>query len=215
MTRSTVCIDGPGEPMIVSAMGYVDGMIVQWEGSQPHVAYIMKSLAEAFPNIIWKIGGKVNRTTWTGGFSLHSVGRAGDIYLDAGDPLDKRLGDLLFEMFSKYAYDFKVAHTIWAGWIWSKVKGGHARHYTGGGGPHREHVHVDFDDDHLDEVPTGFPWILQTRVADLYVIGAEPLSDRMSGLYGKAFDPKRPNVRLSRKQRHKIMLKNMGMEGSE
>jgi len=77
----------------------INGMIVQSDGSKPHVVYIMKALANAFPNIIWKIGGKVNRTTWSGGFSAHSAGRAWDIYLDAHDPLDKKLGDLLFRLF--------------------------------------------------------------------------------------------------------------------
>lgn len=193
-------------------MGHVDGMIVQSEGSRPHVAYIMKALANTFPNIIWKIGGKVARTTWGGGFSAHSVGRACDIYLDADDPLDKRLGDLLFGTFATHGYNFKVDHTIWNGMIWSRSEGGPSA-YTGSGGAHRDHVHVAFVDDQLDVLPLGFPWILEQYVLRRYVADGAA-ADRSDGLYGKAFDPKKPNVRLSRKKRHAIMLKNMGMTGA-
>jgi hypothetical protein len=194
-------------------MPRIDGMIVQSDGSKPHVVYIMKALAKTFPNVIWKIGGKVNRTTWGGGFSAHSAGRACDIYLDANDPLDKKLGDLLFEMFDRHGYNFKVDHTIWDGQIWSREEGG-PRAYTGSGGAHRDHVHVAFRDDHLDELPTGFSWILEQYVAKAYRRSSGEADDRMDGLYGKAFDPKRPNVRLKKKQRHKILLKKMGMEGA-
>ena len=193
-------------------MGHVNGMIVQSEGSRPHVAYIMKALAETFPNIIWKIGGKVARTTWGGGFSAHSVGRACDIYLDAGDPLDKRLGDLLFQMFQTHGYNFKVEHTIWDGQQWSQSNGGPSA-YTGSGGAHRDHVHVAFVDDRLDELPTGFSWIVEQYVARRYIDSGGDAADRMDGIYGKAFDPKKPNHRLTSKQRRKIMLRKMGMPG--
>lgn len=188
-------------------------MIVQHEGSKPHVAYIMKALARTFPNVIWKIGGKVDRTTAGGGFSAHSAGRACDIYLDANDPLDKRLGDLLFRLFDRHGYNFKVDHVIWDNQIWSLEKGG-PRPYTGSGGAHRNHVHVAFRDDRLDELPTGFSWILEQYVAKAYVRGSGDAHDRMQGLYGKAFDPKHPNKRLTKAQRKKALLENMGMKGA-
>src|SRR5262245_4867861 len=99
-------------------MPIIDGMLVQSDGSRPHVVYIMHRLAKTFPNVIWKLGGRVNRTTHGGGFSAHSVGRAIDIYLDAGDPLDRKLGDLLFEMFHTHASNLKVDHTIWNSKWW-------------------------------------------------------------------------------------------------
>ena len=190
----------------------IDGMIVQTGGSQPHVAYIMETLSRTFPNVIWKIGGKVDRTTWTGDFSFHSVGRACDIYLDAADPLDKKLGDLLLRMFSTHGYNFKVDHVIWDNQIWSRENGGPTA-YTGGGGSHRDHVHVAFIDDKLGELPMGFPWICD-RYADLYVLGGDGAADRMDGLYGKAFAPGRANTRLRRRQRYEIMLKNMGFSNA-
>jgi hypothetical protein len=193
-------------------MAHSSGMIVQTGGSRPHVAYIMKALANTFPNIIWKIGGKVDRTTWGGGFSAHSVGRACDIYLDAGDPVDKRLGDLLLETFATHGYNFKVDHVIWNGQIWSRSDGGPSG-YTGSGGAHRDHVHVAFVDDQLDVLPLGFPWILEQYVLRRFVADGVA-ADRSDGLYGQAFDPKKPNVRLTRKKRHAIMLKKMGMTGA-
>jgi hypothetical protein len=171
----------------------------------------MNALARTFPNVIWKIGGNVNRTTWGGGFSAHSVGRACDIYLDANDPLDKKLGDLLFRLFYTQAVALKVDHTIWDG-LWSN-SGNAPTRYTGSGGLHKDHVHVAFKDDHLDLLPYAFDFMCANLVAD-YVRGHDGAADRQDGLYGQAFDPRRPSVRLSRQQRKKILLKNMGMEGA-
>lgn len=192
-------------------MPIIDGMLVQSGGSKPHVAHIMHTLAKSFPNVIWKIGGKVDRTTAGGGFSAHSVGRAADIYLDAFDPLDLKLGNLLFQMFQIHARLLKVDHTIWNGWI--SDDGGAPTAYTGNGGPHTNHVHVAFKDDHLEILPFAFDALCALAVA-AYVTGGDGAADRYDGLYGKAFDPKRPNVRLTRSQRHNILLKNMGMEGA-
>lgn len=194
-------------------MAHIDDMIVQHEGSQPHVAYIMKTLAKTFPNVIWKIGGRVNRTTWGGGFSAHSQGRACDIYLDANDPLDKKLGDLLFDMFARHGYNFKVDHVIWDKRIWSREKSG-PRTYTGSGGAHRDHVHVAFRNDHLDQIPTGFSWICEQYVAKAYRRSGGGAADRMDGIHGKAFDPRRPNKRLTPRQRKNNLLENMGMKGA-
>ena len=51
-------------------MPYINGMLVQSDGSRPHVVYIMRVLAETFPNVIWKIGGRVNRRTAGGGLTM-------------------------------------------------------------------------------------------------------------------------------------------------
>jgi hypothetical protein len=192
-------------------MPEINGMIVQSGGSKPHVVYIMHALAHAFPNIIWKIGGKVDRTTWGGGFSAHSVGRACDIYLDAKDPLDKKLGDLLFRLFYTHPVELKTDHVIWDGHWWHSGTG--PTTYSGSGGPHRDHVHVAFDDDSLDILPLAFDRMCAYLV-EAYISGNDGAADRQDGLYGQAFDPKKPNVRLTRKQRKKILLKNMGMEGA-
>jgi hypothetical protein len=193
-------------------MPYINGMIVQSDGSRPHVVFIMETLAKTFPNVIWKIGGKVNRTTWGGGFSAHSQGRACDIYLDANDRLDKKLGDILFKTFYVYSAYLKVDHTIWDGQIWSTVNTVPTA-YTGDGGPHRDHVHVAFRDDHLEVLPLAFEGMCQFAVGT-YSLGGDGAADRQDGLYGQAFDRKHPNIRLSAKQRKKILLRKMGMEGA-
>src|SRR4051794_31951863 len=63
----------------------------------------------------------VHRATRGGSFSFHSQGLACDIYLDANDPLDMKLGDILFRMFYLQSAYLKVDHTIWNGQIWSTV----------------------------------------------------------------------------------------------
>jgi hypothetical protein len=193
-------------------MPHIDGMIVQSDGSRPHVVYIMSALARAFPNIIWKIGGQKDRDTWGGTPSAHKAGRACDIYLDANERLDKKLGDLLFDLFIVQALILKVDHVIWDT-QWSN-DGTSPTAYTGSGGPHKDHVHVAFKNDHLEVKPYIFEFLLQGVVAQ-YGTGGDGAADRMDGLYGKAFDPKRPHVRLSGAARKKIMLKKMGMEGAE
>jgi len=85
--------------------------------------------------------------------------------------------------------------------------------YTGTNGPHKDHVHVAFKNDHLDILPYAFDWMCKNLVTD-YVSGHDGAADRQDGLYGQAFDPKRPGVRLSRQQRKEILLRNMGMEGA-
>lgn len=193
-------------------MGYINGMIVQSSGSKPHVVFIMETLAKQFPYTIWKIGGYKNRTTAGGGFSFHSVGRACDIYLDAFDPVDKILGDLLFEMFHCNADMLLVDHVIWNSQIWSAEKGG-PRVYQGSGGPHTNHIHVGFKKNPSKSIPVFFV-ILCKIVHHKFINSSGDAEDRARGLYGQAFNPKRPNKRLTKKQRKKILLENMMMQGA-
>ena len=149
------------------------------------------------------------RTTAQGTYSAHSTGRACDIYLDAYDRLDKKLGDLLFKMFYQYEVDLKVDHVIWDHLIWSKSKGG-PRPYTDGGGPHTNHIHVAFNNEPLTSTPGMFVSLCK-QVHAQYVSGGDGAADREDGLYGKAFNPKNPNVRLTSAQRKTKLLTNMGM----
>ena len=191
-------------------MPFIDGMLVQSSGSRLHVVSIMEALAKQFPYTIWKIGGMVPRTTRTGGYSAHSTGRAIDIYLDAGDPLDRNLGDLLFAMFHRNATALKVDHEIWNSRIWSQSEGG-PRAYAGGNGPHTNHIHVAFLNEPLTARSTQIVGLCK-QVHDQSSSGVG--GDRAAGVEGKAFDPRRPNVRLTRYQRYKIKLENMGMEAT-
>lgn len=191
-------------------MPYINGMIVQSDGSKPHVVFIMEILARQFPNIIWKIGGFKDRLTSEGHESAHASGRACDIYLDATDALDRTFGDLLFALFSNNAVDLKVDHTIWNSHIWSQASGGPTYFTEGNGGPHRDHVHVAFIDDDLGTKPLKIVELCK-RLNELYSSLHNGEGDRVDGIYGKAFDPKHPNVRLTSKQRRAIMLRKMGL----
>ena len=194
-------------------MPIIDGMLVQSGGSKPHVIFIMHTLSKQFPYNIWKIGGKVDRTTAAGGFSHHSEGRACDIYLDAFDPQDKQLGDLLFEMFYLNATELKVDHTIWNSRIWSVVTlGGPSAYTNAANGPHTDHVHVAFKDEQLNVEPLNFVALCK-QVYENYVLNGDNVVDRADGLYGKAFNPKKPNKRLTQEQRRVIMTVKMGFKG--
>jgi hypothetical protein len=191
-------------------MGYVDGMIVQWDGSKPHVKFIMKTLAEQFPYSIWKIGGQKDRKTRKGAMSFHKTGRAADIYLDAHDPLDAKLGQLLFEMFMEEAESLKVHHVIFNRKIWSAEEGGPRAHDDDD--PHLDHVHVAFSGPDLNLEPLQFVEMCK-RVHAAFVASSGDARDRSDGLYGKAFNRRRPNTRLNKTQRREILKANMGMKG--
>lgn len=192
-------------------MAHINGMIVQSSGSKKHVVHIMETLAKTFPYTIWKIGGKVDREKNQGGRSDHASGRACDIYLDAYDPIDKQLGDLLFEMFHRNGVDLKVDHIIWNKHIWSQAKGGPRSFTRGNGGPHTNHIHVSFKNDSLNTEPARFATLCKMVHAKYQ----KAAPDRAEGVYGQAFNSRRPNKRLSDAQRHKIMLVNMGMLESD
>jgi len=195
-------------------MGYIDGMIVQSDGSEPHVVFIMETLAKQFPYSIWKIGGKVDRDTWGGGFSSHSIGRACDIYLDAFDPLDYVLGNDLAQMFALNPTELLVDHVIWNNRTWSTdIESIAPEVYKGSGGPHTDHVHVAFKANPSKSLPLSIVNLCK-QVHVKFVQSSGDASDRSEGSYGKAFNPKRPNTRLTKKQRKKFMLANMGMEGA-
>lgn len=193
-------------------MGHIDGMVVQSSGSKPHVVFIMETLARTFPYCIWKLGGRVVRDTSDGKESFHATGRACDVYLDAFDPLDLKLGDLLFRMFHTEAVALKVHHVIWNRHIWSRAEGGPRYFSKGNGGAHTNHIHVAFEDPDLTSTPVAFPAMCQ-RVLEEYAKGHDGEGDRVDGIYGKAFDPRRPLTRLTLKQRGEIMKRNMGFSG--
>lgn len=191
-------------------MPIIKEMVVQSGGSRPHVRYMMTALAMTFPTLIWKLGGQVNRTTRGGNFSAHSVGRAIDIYLDAGTQPDRELGDQLFKMFKDHATALKVEHVIWNWHEWAPGDGDALR--TLGPrdprGPHTNHVHVAFADDDLDARPAGklAEPFRQVKLA----LRQRGYQDWLDGKYGKAFDPKNPFVRLSNRQRYEFYAREAG-----
>ena len=191
-------------------MPIIQDMIVQSGGSRAHVRYIMTALAMQFPTIIWKLGGRVDRLTRGGHVSAHSSGRAIDIYLQAHRQPDKELGERLFAMFVNYAAKLKVEHVIWNSREWSPANGGTYKTIPPRDprGPHTDHLHVAFADDNLDAVPAGLLGPLFRDVRRW--LRLRGYQDWLDGKYGKAFDPKKPSVRLTAEQRSTIWHENAG-----
>lgn len=101
-----------------------------------------------------------------GTFSMHSEGRAADIYLEAGDATQLQIGDGLFEVFRRWHRNLGVDHVIWNRQIWSEENGG-PRPYTGTH-PHRDHVHVAFTRAASQVQPTFLIPLLDGVCLDVY-----------------------------------------------
>ncbi len=151
---------------------------IHWNKNQPMVLYLRRWLPIYLPRVR-KVGGYVNRTTDVGTFSAHSEGRAADIYLDAGDPLDRQVGDALFLLFQEYAAELGVDHTIWNREQWSVDRGG-PRPYPKGRNPHTNHVHVAFTREGSQEEPALLLYLLGKVSAELYGAGS------LGGVAGRA-----------------------------
>lgn len=142
-------------------MPHINGIIVQSHGSQPWVKHIMHELATKVPRIE-KLGGKVPRKNRMGGYSAHSTGRAIDIYLDANDDVDLKLGNELCELFKASAATFKIHDYIWNGCDWSRTNiaaVGECNVYAGNNdrrGPHKDHIHLAFENTDLKGKPNLF-----------------------------------------------------------
>ncbi len=121
-------------------------MAIDWNRNQPIVKYLRVWLPRTFP-LITRVGGYLDRERRKGGFSMHSEGRAADIYLNAFVPAEREIGDGLFTMFRRYAKELGLDHVIWNTRIWSVDKDSSfpwvSRLYTGGG-PHTDHIHAAF-----------------------------------------------------------------------
>jgi hypothetical protein len=112
------------------------------------VKYLRRWVPTIFPIIYQNhprgrgVGGYVDRTTAMGTPSAHAEGRVADIYLEANDITQRKIGDGLFEIFKTWHRELGVDHVIWNRQIWSLAQGG-PRRYTGIN-PHINHVHVSF-----------------------------------------------------------------------
>jgi hypothetical protein len=137
-------------------------MAVIWTKDQPAVVLVRQLVGEYFPavglhydalrtavdkHIVRNhpskgVGGFVVRTTASGGFSLHSEGRAADIYVTVKNAHLKKFGDELFNRLVSNAKALELEEVIWNRSIWSAKKP-YVRRYTGKN-PHTAHLHVGF-----------------------------------------------------------------------
>lgn len=123
---------------------------VNWNQDQPIIRYLRRWIPAIFPIVpqnhppgrgLW---GYVPRTTADGKFSEHSEGRAIDIYLNAFEGTQRRIGDGLFELFRTRYQELGVYFVIWNRQVvYPGVGRGRPRPYTGPR-PHTDHVHVAF-----------------------------------------------------------------------
>jgi hypothetical protein len=181
-------------------MKHESGMLIASWGSKPYVQAIMKDLADAFPFIIFKMGGYNVRTVRGKSIpSLHSYGRAIDIYLDTQYPQERTLGELLYTMFKVNAASLKTNHVIfnWKEWYVGDTAD-KAITSEDSRGPHTNHVHVDFIDEGMNGTPAGLVGLLQQVSTQLASAGYK---DWIDGKYGTAFHPLNNNSRLTTAQR--------------
>jgi hypothetical protein len=140
-------------------------MTINWSQDQPAVLALRKWVAVYFPEVglhydamktvdpkshgtvrdhpSHGIGGYVPRTTEKGGFSRHSEGRAGDIYVKVQNPFLKAIGDEAFAGFVANARQLGLEEVIWNGQIWSSTVP-HVHAIPAGSDQHTDHVHVAF-----------------------------------------------------------------------
>lgn len=140
-----------------------------WDVDQPAVKYVRELVFKYFPAVSMAhditlsrkanksimdhpahgVGGRVQRTTASGGFSRHSEGRAADIYVNVKNAYLKRFGDELFQRFAANARSLGLEDLIWNDQIWS------AAHPT---------VHAYTDTDHRDHLHMGFSRIASQHI---------------------------------------------------
>lgn len=186
-------------------MRHWSGMLIQSDGSKPFVVSLMKTLADEFPYIIFKMGGYVDRDIRgkPGVKSLHASGRAIDIYLDVRKSPERTLGKLLYAMFKDTSLSPTTGHVIYDGMIWSADGGGMEKTTVAAGvrDLHDDHVHVDF-------VETGIGGTAGGLVPSLRYVGRQMQMQRfkeyLEGYYGPAFNPTSNNTHLSDIQRTAI-----------
>jgi len=116
-------------------------MTIDWNKDQPAVEFLRSCIATCFPEVglhydamktvapkarktVWDhpshgVGGYVPRQTAAGGFSLHSQGRAADIYVKIESPYLKAIGDAIFDSLIANAAQLNIQEVLWNRQMWS------------------------------------------------------------------------------------------------
>lgn len=113
-----------------------------WNGPQPAPLALRHLIYANLPQIHRMGIYNVRNIAGSSKQSLHSEGRAADIYLSAFVAVEKALADRLFAVFVDCARSMGLEEVIWNHQIWSHAKS-RAHRYTGVN-PHTDHVHVGF-----------------------------------------------------------------------
>src|SRR3954451_10847152 len=99
-------------------------MPINWNQPQPAPRALWSLVHPNFPYT--RFLGIYNRRNVAGTNtpSAHAEGRALDIGLFVSEPVEKMLGDALFNLFIKNAAELGLDHVIWNRQIWSTAHGG-------------------------------------------------------------------------------------------
>lgn len=156
---------------------------INWKTNQPIIHHLREILPEVFPVLLTPghgrassgVGGYVNRTMRNSNkMSDHSEGRAADIFLNAFDLRERKIGDALNGMFIRHAIELGVDYTFWNLRLWSREKGG-PRLYPSK--PHQDHVHVSFTRTGSQQKPARLrELVLGARMAAVQAIRSEVAS---------------------------------------
>src|SRR5258708_19722536 len=99
---------------------------------------------------------------------VHGEGRALDIGLSVSVPIEKTIGDQLFDMFIDLAGEMGLQEVIWNREIWSTQRP--VKHHYTGHDPHTDHIHVAFtrDASHRSLIPDPLLFIIVSLRTHLY-----------------------------------------------
>lgn len=124
-------------------------MTDSWSQAQPAPKEMIRMLSVNFPQVRNLGIYSCRNVEGTSKKSAHAEGRALDVGLCASDPGERMLGDQLFLLIIKTAYQAGIDNVIWNRQIWSILKGGprpFIGSYPHGGprNPHTDHIHIEW-----------------------------------------------------------------------
>jgi hypothetical protein len=136
---------------------------IDWKKPQPAPLALWRLIHVNFPQArndgIYndrKIAGKEKK-------SLHAEGRALDIGLLATRPIEKYIGDRLFDAFTRRAADMGLQEVIWNRQVWT-VERPRVHRYQGVDS-HTTHIHVGFTCDGSQK--SSFGSLLLIRIGEI------------------------------------------------
>lgn len=135
----------------------------QWNGPQPAPRALWDLVHANFPQTRFDGIFNPRNIAGTNTPSLHAEGRAVDIGLSVGVPLEKTIGDSLFGIFVDLAGQMGLQEIIWNRDVWSTQRP--VVHTYTGHDPHTDHIHAGFTRDASGRAQ--MPGALLIRIAAL------------------------------------------------
>jgi hypothetical protein len=138
--------------------------MTDWNQEQPAPKELRQLLKVTFPEIKLKVA---NGSETMGNYQIlakrkvagsdnpsdHAEGRALDIFLDASDAGEKKIGDYLVNAFIESGDGMGISYIIWNREIWKKGTGQKTKY--GGKSPHTNHIHISWSKDGSQKIIFG------------------------------------------------------------